>query len=104
MLEVAPQALFELAPLELPELDPDAAADRVNQAFAEEREALVEPVGLDALDAEPFRQAGVELEERLVRDRAAEAGIDLAVDRARVDDSLDEPDRRAVGEGLELGH
>ena len=38
-----------------------------------------------------------------MRDRAAQARVDLAVDRPRDDHPLDEPDRRAVGEDLELG-
>ena len=36
-------------------------------------------------------------------DRAAHARVDLRVDRARVEQPLDEPDRGAVGERLELG-
>ena len=59
--------------------------------------------GDDALAAEPLRQAGEELEQRLVRDRAAHARVDLDVHRLRVEHALDEPDRRAVGESLELG-
>src|SRR5438034_2606196 len=47
------------------------------------------PVG-----AEPLREPGEELEQRLVGDRAAQACIDLAVDRPWVDHALDEPDRR----------
>ena len=50
-----------------------------------------------------FGTPGEELVQRLVRDGAAEARIDFAVDRARRDHALDEPDRRAVGETLELG-
>src|SRR5207237_1156611 len=52
---------------------------------------------------ELLRQAGVELVERLVRDLAAQHRVGLGVDRLRVDDALEEPGRRAVGEALELG-
>ena len=53
--------------------------------------------------AELLRQAGEEAVERGVRDRAAQLRVDLGVDRPRVDDAVDEPGRRAVGEPLELG-
>ena len=48
VLQVAPEALLELAPLEVAELDPDAALDRLGQALAEELERLVEPLRVDA--------------------------------------------------------
>ena len=104
VLQVAPHALFELAPLEVAELDPDAALDRLRQALAQELERLVEPLRIDTLGADALRQAGVELEQGLVRDRPAQSGVDLAVDRARADQPLDEPDRGAVRERLQLGH
>src|SRR5919108_2959626 len=86
VLEVAPEALLELPPLQLAELDPDAALDRRGQALAEKREALLQALGVDALDAESLRQPREELEESLMGDGAAEARIDLAVDRTRVHD------------------
>ena len=85
MLEVAPEALLELAALEVGELEPDAALDRLGQALAEEDERVVEPLRVDPLDAEPLRQPGEELVERLVGDRAAQPRVDLGVDRARVE-------------------
>ena len=36
-------------------------------------------------------------------DLAAQTGIDDLVDRARADQPVDEPDRRAVGKRLQLG-
>src|SRR5207302_1261593 len=100
VLEIAPEALLELAPLQIAELDPDAALDRLGQALAEKCERVVEPVLVDPLRAEPLGQSGEELEEGLVRDRPPQARVDLAVDRARVDYPLEEPDRRAIREGL----
>ena len=50
-----------------------------------------------------FGRPGEELEERLVRDRAAHARVDLGVHRLRVEHPLDEPDRRAARERLQLG-
>jgi hypothetical protein len=59
-------------------------------------------LALDALDAEPLRETRVEPVERLVRDPAAQPRVDLGVDGARIDEALDEPDRGAVAELLEL--
>ena len=70
----------------------------------EKGERVVEALGVDALGSELLREPREELEERLVGDRAAKPSVHLGVDRARVDQPLEEPDRRAVGEELELGH
>ena len=74
----------------------EALAHQAHRSFDD---ALVEP-----LDAELLRQAREELVERVVRDGAAQLRVDLRVDRARAEEPLDEPRRRAVGEALELGH
>ena len=79
LLEVAPQALLELAPLELGHLHLDAR-ERALQALAEERERLVELRLVDAVVAGRARQAGVEPVQRRVRDRAAQHRVDLPVD------------------------
>src|SRR5207248_933395 len=55
------------------------------------------------LDGELLREAGEELEQRAVRDRAAQLRVHLLVDRARIEEPLDEPGGRAVREALELG-
>ena len=59
---------------------------------------------VELLDAELLRHAREELEQRAVRDRAAQLRVHLGVDRPRVEEALDEPRRRAVGEPLELRH
>src|SRR5439155_9336887 len=101
-LEIAQQALLELAPLQVGQLHPDAR-HRLRKTFTEELERLVEVVRPELLDAEAFRDASEELVQRAVRDLAAEARVDNLVDRARADQAVDEPDRRAVGERLQLG-
>src|SRR5581483_8820870 len=105
-LEVAPQPLLELAALEVGQLEPGLrpARDRIRQALAQEVERLVELLRRHALAAQPLRQAGEEPEQRLVRDRPAHARVDLRVHRLRVEQALDEPDRRAAREGLQLRH
>src|SRR6185437_13802111 len=61
-------------------------------------------VGLvERLDSELARQPGEELVEGRVRDRSAQLRIDLGVDRLRVEETLDEPGRRAVRKALQLG-
>ena len=59
---------------------------------------------VEALDAELLRDAAEELVQCVVRDRAAQLRVDLGVDRPRVEQPVDEPRGRAVGEALELGH
>ena len=104
LAEVAEQPLLELEPLDVRELDAARlAGHRLADALLQERERLVEALGLDAVGADALRQPREELEESLVRDLAAQAGVDAGVDRPRIDDALDEPHRRAVGEELELG-
>ena len=105
LLEVAPQALLELVSLHLGQLEPsvDVAGESVVEALPQEGERLVEAVGLDPLRLQSLRQAREEPVERLVRNGAAQSRVDLAVDRAWVDETLDEPDRGALRERLELG-
>ena len=104
LAEVAEQALLELEPLDVGELDAARlAGHRLADALLEERERLVEALGLDAVGADVLRQPREELEESLVRHLAAQAGVDARVDRPWIDDALDEPHRGAVGEELELG-
>jgi hypothetical protein len=68
----------------------------------EERDRVVQLLGTDLLDAQRLRQPGEEFVQRGMGDRAAQARVGLRIDRARADDPLQEPDRGAVGEGLEL--
>src|SRR5439155_3779548 len=100
-LEVAPQPVLELAALQRLQLHPHSA-QRFVEAAAEECDRVVEVVRVDTLDAELLRETRVEAEERLMRDAAAQARIDLRVDRARIDHPVEEPHRGAVGEPLEL--
>ena len=100
--EIAEQALLELAPLEVGQLHPDPG-HRLREALAQELERPVELLRTQLLDPELLRQTGEELVQRRVCDLAAQARVDLLVDRARADDAVDEPDRRAVGERLQLG-
>jgi hypothetical protein len=74
------------------------------ETLAQEDERVVDSLGLDAVAAEPLGESRVEAEERLMSDLAPQTGVDLALDRARIDQALDQPERRALGEGLELGH
>jgi len=64
---------------------------------------LLDPLRVDGIRPEPLRQPGVEAVKRLVRDLPPEPRVDLAVDPPRLDDPLEQPDRRAVAEQLELG-
>src|SRR5205814_1610450 len=77
--------------------------DGLYKALVEELDRLLDAVGLNRVRAEPLRQSREELEERLVGDLAPRAGIELAVDRPRVDEALEQPHRGAVREDLELG-
>src|SRR5579864_1331975 len=101
-LQVTPQRLVELPRLHLRHLHAHAA-DRLVEARAHEPNGAVLDALVELLDAELLRKAREELEQRAVRDGAAQLRIDLGVDRARIDETVDEPRRRAVGEALELG-
>ena len=101
-LEIAPQRLVELAGLHLGHLHPDAL-QRLVEAGAHEAHRTVLDAVVQLLDAELLGQPREELEERAVRDRAAQLRIHLRVDRLRVEEALEEPGRRAVREPLELG-
>src|SRR5881227_2170819 len=101
-LEVAEQPLLKLSPLQVGQLHPDAR-HRLGEALAHELERVVELFGPELFDAEPLRDTGEELVQGTMSDLAAEARVDDLVDRARPDQPVDEPDRRAVGEGLQLG-
>ena len=101
-LEVAQQALLELAPLQVGQLHPDAR-HRLAEALAHVLERVVELLSPELLDAEPLRDACEELVQRAVRDLAPQARVDDLVDRTWTDQPVHEPDRRAVGERLELG-
>ena len=56
------------------------------------------------IEADSLGQPREEAEQRLVGDLAAQPRVHPGIDRPRVDDALDEPHRRAVGEQLQLGH
>jgi hypothetical protein len=49
VLEIAREGLLELEPLEVGEVEPDAAGDRLGEAFAQEDECVVQAVGLDGV-------------------------------------------------------
>ena len=95
--------MSELALLQLGQVHAHTV-DRVVEAAPQERDRSLELVGPDLLDAQLLRQPGVEAVERLVRDRAAHARIDLTIHRLRIDHAVEEPHRRAVDEALELRH
>src|SRR5262249_6678188 len=71
------------------------------ETLSQEDERVVDSLGLDTVAAEPPGEPRVEAEERLMSDLAPQARVDLALDRARIDQALDQPERRALGEGLE---
>src|SRR4051794_24301107 len=100
-LEIAPESLVELLPLELRQLHAHAVHRRV-EAAPKERQRAVELRLVQLLHAELLRDAAEELVQRVVCDRAAQLRVGLGVDRVRVEQPLDEPRRRAVGETLEL--
>ena len=102
VLEVARKVLLELEPLEVGDVEPDAAGDRLDQAFAQEDEGLVQAVGLDSVRSEALRQPAVKAVERLVRNAAAHARVQNSVDLLRGDHPLEEPHGRAIEEALEL--
>ena len=89
-------------PLQVGQLHPNAG-HRLAETLAHEAKRIVELVGPELLDAEPLGDAREELVQRAMGDLAAQAGIDDLVDRARADQPVDEPDRRAVGKRLQLG-
>ena len=101
-LEVAPQRLVELAALHVGHVHAHAR-ERIVEAGAHEAHRVLHALRLDPIGAELLRQPGEEAVQRRVRDAAAELGVDLGVDRLRIEEALDEPRGRAVGEPLELG-
>src|SRR3954468_9987039 len=100
VLQVARKGFLELEPLEVGDVEADAAGDRLYQAFPQEDERLVQAVGLDSVRSEPLRQPAVEAVERLVGDAAAHASVEDGVDLLRGDHPLEEPHGRAVEEPL----
>ena len=68
----------------------------------DERDRGVEVLGRDPLGVELTRQLRVEAIQRRVEHLSAQDRVRLGVDLLRVDDALDEPRGRAVGETLEL--
>src|SRR5690349_25147822 len=92
----SPQSLLELGRLQLRQLQPHAAAQRVVEAAAQEPHGTLDVLGRDAVVTQLLRQAGVELVQRTVGDRASQHRVDDGVDRLRRDDALEEPRRRAV--------
>ena len=102
-LEVAPQRRVELPRLHLRHVHA-YALQRLLEAGAHQAHRIVENAFVELLDAELLRHPREELVERVVRDGAAQLRVHLRVDRARTEEALDEPGRRAVGEPLELGH
>src|SRR3990170_688844 len=65
LLEIAPEPLRELAPLQLGQLQPDAL-ERAGEAVAHEGERGVEVLGRHALAADLLRQAREEAVQRRV--------------------------------------
>ena len=76
---------------------------RVVETAIQEADGLLDLSRLHSLGPDLLGQPGEELVQSRVRDRTAELRVDLRIDRARRDDPLEEPDRRAGGESLELG-
>ncbi len=99
--QVAREPGAQLPPLEVAHLHADAA-DRLVEARVDEHDGRVGVAVLEVRRAELLLQPAEETVERRVGDGAAQLGVDLGVDRARVDDALHQPGRRAVGEALEL--
>src|SRR4029453_843674 len=97
--EVARQRLFQLAALQLRHLQPNAAEGPL-EALTHEVDRILHLLGPDAVAPENLGEAGEELEERAVGDRAAELRVDFRIDRPRVQHPIDEPGRGAVGEAL----
>src|ERR687891_490533 len=100
-LEVAAEPAVQLAPVELRELLADSV-ERIVQAPTEEADGVLDVAGLHALRAELLRKAAEEPAQSGVRERAPELRVHLGVDLLRRDDPLEEPDRGARGERLEL--
>src|SRR5205823_12132396 len=69
----------------------------------QEGDRVVDAILFDPMRAELLRQPGVELEQRLVRNRAAQSCIDTRIDALRIDQTLEEPDRGAIRKALQLG-
>ena len=84
--------MVELARLHLGHLHA-LPLERLVEARAHQSHRGVGDALLELLDAELLRDAREELEERRVRDGALELRVDLRVDRARVEEALDEPCR-----------
>src|SRR5205807_9443539 len=102
-LEVTPQPASKLALLQWRQLHANTAECPV-ETCAQERDRLLDAIGFETLGTELLRKTGIEAKERLVRDRATQAHVDLRVNRSRVDHPIDEPHRGAVREPFELRH
>ena len=76
--------------------------ERLVEAGAHEPDRCVFDTRLEPFDAQLLRHAREELEERRVRDGTFQLGVDLCIDRARIEEPVDEPGGRAVGEALQL--
>ena len=83
-LEVAPQPFFELGRLQLRQVEPDTAPERVVEAAAKEAERPFDVLRRHTVVPEFLRQPRVELVQRAVRDGAAQHRVDDGVDRLRV--------------------
>ena len=88
------------SPPQVAELDPDAAVDRLREAGVEEGEGVVETISSTRSVPSSFGSPEKNLKSVwwAIEPRSR---VNFAVDRARVDQPLEEPDRRAVGEELE---
>src|SRR5262245_2690529 len=101
-LEIAPERRVELTRLHLGHVHAHALHGLV-EAGAHQPHRFLDHAVVETLDPELLRQAREELVQSAVRDGSAQLRIDLRVDRARIEQALDEPGRRAVGKAFELG-
>ena len=103
LLQIALQALLELAPVEVARLDPEARLDRVDDAFPHQDDRRLDVRLGHAVGArDRAREPDVEALQRGMQDRAAQHAVDLLVDRRRAQVALDEPRGRAGRHPLEL--
>ena len=80
--------MLELAALERRQLHAHAA-ERVVETAPQERNRVLNAIGIDPLDAELLREPRVEAEQGLVRDAAAQPRVRLSVDRPGIDHTLE---------------
>src|SRR5204862_8136425 len=86
LLEIVREALFQLAPLELREVEPDVRLQRLGEALAQKLERPGQDLGPHPLHAGPLPQPPAEGEPPLARDVAAAARANRGAASPRRDD------------------